>query len=165
MLLVTGGTYSVPVNQIDYLLLYCLTALCANKRLKRIYTTLFSQHWHDYSCAEHWSGAERAVLPFRVPISVIFAHRSALRSALLRSIFFDSRLPLCSRKFLDRSVPVPSAHTNSPHHCKSEHSQLYITLLQISYSIRLPKIMKIWLFVDKVIAKITGWRLLFWDIV
>jgi len=52
-------------NQIDCLLLYCLTALCANKRLKRIYTTLFSQHWLDYSCAEHWSGLFcRSAFPF-----------------------------------------------------------------------------------------------------
>jgi len=33
--------------------------------------------------------------------------------------------------------------------------QLYITLLQILYSIKLPKIEN-WLLVDKVIAKLTG---------
>ena len=75
------------------------------------------------------SGAERAVLPLRVPISVIFAHRSAPaprppapRSALLRSIFSTSAHRSARVNFWTAPFRFPFAHTNSLHHCKSEHN-------------------------------------------
>ena len=147
----------------------------------------FSQHWLNYSCAVQSIGVERSGPSCHSaawkPISVI--------SAPAPLVFSTPSHRFAHINFWPAPFRFPSAHRKSLYRCKSKHNFLLlygiiVNVLQLHGSTgwllrlggrpiyylvanfvlyKVAKNYENWLLVNKVITKITGWHLFFWDTV